>query len=52
MKKCSADKIQEAINLVLERQLSTVKTKIEIFRIESIKNRNQKLNKLSILQLF
>lgn len=42
--KKSADKIQEAINLVLERHLSTVKTKIENFRIESIKNRIEKIN--------
>lgn len=42
--KKSADKIQEAINLVLEKHLSTVKTKIENFRIESIKNRIEKIN--------
>ncbi len=42
--KKSADKIQEAIGLVLERHLSTVKTKIENFRIESIKNRIEKIN--------
>ena len=42
--KKSADKSQEAINLVLERHLSTVKTKIENFRIESIKNRIEKID--------
>ena len=38
MIKKSADIIQEAIYLVLERHLSRVMTNIENFRFESVKN--------------